>query len=260
MSRDEFKQGHMQVGKQALIDTLNDFLLSLLPLGACAMLIVDEAQNLPAKVLEQIRILSNLETDKEKLLQIVLVGQTGLSATLRRPELRQLAQRVSIKYELRPLTPDEVAAYVIHRLTVAGGGASVVFRPRALEVVHKLSQGIPRVINLLCDRALLAGFAARAGVIDADMVTTASESLELPRGTWTTPKHRTRLPRRAASVAVALGLSLLIGTSGAGLGYLVSQGYRLTLIDRFPLVALQSPTEPSVTGIDTTYSEPPLAP
>ena len=126
-----FKHGHRsQVSKQALIDTLNDFLLSLLPLGACAMLIVDEAQNLPSRVLEQIRILSNLETNKEKLLQIVLVGQPALSTTLRTPELRQLAQRVSITYELRPLTPDEVTAYIIHRLNMAGGGSSVIFRPR----------------------------------------------------------------------------------------------------------------------------------
>ena len=255
VSRDELKHGHMrEVSKQALIDTLNDFLLSLLPLGACAMLIIDEAQNLPPQVLEQIRILSNLETDKEKLLQIVLVGQLGLSATLRAPELRQLAQRVSIKHELRPLTPDEVAAYVIHRLTVAGDGASVIFRPRALGAIHRLSQGIPRVINLLCDRTLLAGFAARTNVIDADIVKTASQNLELPQATRSVPALRTRLRRRAAAVAVALGLSVLIGTGGAGLGYFVSQGYRLTVTDHFPLIALQEPVEPSATPADTGSS------
>ena len=207
VSRDDLKQGRMDgVSKQALIDTLNDFLLSLLPLGACALLIVDEAQNLPPQVLEQIRILSNLETDKEKLLQIVLVGQLGLSTALRTPELRQLAQRVSIQYELRPLTRDEVAAYVMHRVTVAGG-PSVVFRPRALEAIHWLSQGVPRVVNLLCDRALLAGCAARTHVIDADTVNTASESLELPRAAQSAPAFGIRLRRRAAAVAVALGLS-----------------------------------------------------
>ena len=255
VSRDEFKRGHMrEVSKQALIDTLNDFLLSLLPLGACAMLIIDEAQNLPPTILEQIRILSNLETDKEKLLQIVLVGQLGLSTTLRTPELRQLAQRVSIKHELRPLTPDEVAAYVTHRLGVAGGGTSVVFRPRALEAIHRLSQGIPRVINLLCDRALLAGFAGRTNVIDADIVKTASESLELPRATQSPPALKTRLRRRAAAVAVGLGLSVLIGTSSAGLGYLVSEGYRLRVTDGFPLIVLQQPVEPSATAADTVSS------
>ena len=209
VSREELKASRMsQVSKQALIDTLNDFLLSLLPLGACAMVIVDEAQHLPRQVLEQIRILSNLETDKEKLLQIVLVGQPDLSTTLRAPALRQLAQRVSIRHELRPLTRGEVAAYVIHRLTVAGGGSSVIFRPRALETIHRLAQGIPRVINLLCDRALLAGFAARTNVIDADVVNTASGSLELPRPTWSAPTLGTRLRRRTASMVVALGLSL----------------------------------------------------
>ena len=206
VSRDVLTHGPMRdVSKQALIDTLNAFLLSLLPLGACALLIIDEAQNLPPQVLEQIRILSNLETDKEKLLQIVLVGQLGLSNTLRTPELRQLAQRVSIKYELRPLTQDEAAAYIIHRLSVAGGGASVFFRPDALQAIHRLSQGIPRVINLLCDRSLLAGLAARTKVIDVDIVKIASHSLELLPATRSAPAFGARVRRRVAAAAVALG-------------------------------------------------------
>ena len=122
------------------------------------------------------------------------------------PELRQLAQRVSITYDLRPLTQDEAAAYVIHRLSVAGGGASVLFRPRALKTIHELSQGIPRVINLMCDRALLAGFAARTNVITAAIVKTASESLELSRATGSAPALRARVRRRIGAVAVALGL------------------------------------------------------
>src|SRR5262245_53693902 len=105
VSREEIKRGRMTgVSKQDLIETLNDFLLSLLPLRARALLIIDEAQNLPRPVLEQIRILSNLETDKEKLLQIVLVGQLNLKEVLRSPDLRQLDQRVSIRYQLNPLT------------------------------------------------------------------------------------------------------------------------------------------------------------
>ena len=105
--------------KQELINALNDFLLSLIPLGAHAVLIMDEAQNLPLPILEQIRILSNLETDKEKLLQIVLVGQLNLVPLLRSPELRQLDQRVSIRYQLKPLTDEEAGAYVAHRLAIA---------------------------------------------------------------------------------------------------------------------------------------------
>ena len=134
------------------------------------------------------------------------MGQLGLNTTLRMPELRQLAQRVSITYDLRPLTQDEAAAYVIHRLSVAGGGASVLFRPRALKTIHELSQGIPRVINLMCDRALLAGFAARTNVITAAIVKTASESLELSRATGSAPALRARVRRRIGAVAVALGL------------------------------------------------------
>src|SRR5262249_44515156 len=150
VSREEIKRGRLAgVSKQELIDTLNDFLLSLLPLRAGALLIIDEAQNLPNQVLEQIRILSNLETDKEKLLQIVLVGQPSLRDLLKTPDLRQLDQRISIRYELKPLTAEETAAYVAHRLTIAGGSAAVSFAPRALELVHRYAGGIPRLINLL---------------------------------------------------------------------------------------------------------------
>src|SRR5215471_15794544 len=111
VSREEMKRGRLgSISKQELIDTLNEFLLSLLPLGAGALLIIDEAQNLPRQVLEQIRILSNLETNKEKLLQIVLVGQPTLKDLLRSADLRQLDQRVSIRYELKPLSREETSA------------------------------------------------------------------------------------------------------------------------------------------------------
>jgi general secretion pathway protein A len=181
VSRDDVKRSRLAgVSKQDLIETLYDFLLSLLPLRASAVLIIDEAQNLPLPVLEQIRILSNLETDKEKLLQIVLVGQLNLRQLLRSPELRQLDQRVSIRYELKPLDRQEVAAYVAHRLTVAGSSA-VSFLPKALDQVHRLSGGIPRLINLICDRALLAGYSARTNKITREMVDRAVDSLELRR-------------------------------------------------------------------------------
>ena len=183
VSREEIKRGRLAgVTKQELIDTLNDFLLSLLPLGAGALLIIDEAQNLPRPVLEQIRILSNLETNKEKLLQIVLVGQLNLKELLRSPELRQLDQRVSIRYELTPLTREETAAYIAHRLTIAGGGAVVSFAPKAIDLVHKHTGGIPRLINLVCDRALLGGYSARTNRITPEMVASAAAGLDLVRG------------------------------------------------------------------------------
>jgi general secretion pathway protein A len=180
VSRDEIKRGRLAgVSRQELIETLNDFLLSLLPLRATALLIIDEAQNLPRPVLEHIRMLSNLETDKEKLLQIILVGQLNLKDVLRTPELRQLDQRVSIRYTLKPLNGEETAAYVAHRLMIAGGGSVVSFTPKALQAVHRITAGIPRLINLVCDRALLAAYSERARRITPDMVRSGAASLEL---------------------------------------------------------------------------------
>jgi general secretion pathway protein A len=201
ISRDDLKAGRLAgVSKQELIDTLNDFLLGLIALKAGAVLIIDEAQNLPLQLLEQIRILSNLETDKEKLLQIILVGQLNLQPLLRSPELRQLDQRVSIRYELKPLDAETVAAYVAHRLTIAGGSARVAFTAKALALVHKVSGGIPRLINLICDRALLAGYSVQAARITPEMVKHAADNLEIQplrrphRGWW---------KRRASPTAVA---------------------------------------------------------
>jgi general secretion pathway protein A len=201
VSREEVRSGRLAgVTKQELINTLNDFLLSLQPIGGSALLIVDEAQNLPLQVLEQIRLLSNLETDKEKLLQIVLVGQLNLNEILRSAELRQLDQRISIRYQLRPLTVDETAAYVLHRLTIAGGGSAVTFTAKALQRVHRFTGGIPRLINLLCDRALLAGYSARMNRILPDAVDRAAHTLDLERPNTLLPDW---LRRRTAALALA---------------------------------------------------------
>jgi general secretion pathway protein A len=179
-----FSRGEERIGrqptKQELVNTLYDFLLSLVPLRARAVLIVDEAQNLPLPILEQIRILSNLETDKEKLLQIILVGQLNLMPLLRSPELRQLDQRVSIRYQLKPLTDEETSAYISHRLAIAQATRGVVFSPAALQLVYRYSGGIPRLINMLCDRALLGGATAQVARIDDDLIVTAANALDLP--------------------------------------------------------------------------------
>src|SRR4051812_23386758 len=206
ISREEIKVGRLaNVTKQELIETLYDFLLSLIPLKAAAVLIIDEAQNLPLPVLEQIRILSNLETDKEKLLQIILVGQLNLRTLLRSPEMRQLDQRVSIRYELKPLDAETVAAYVGHRLMIAGGSASVAFTAKALQQVHYWSGGIPRLINLICDRALLAAFSIRENRVTPEMVVHAAENLEVQRPR----RDRLRWLRRKAPLLAAPAVVLL---------------------------------------------------
>ena len=213
VSREEIKRGRLaRVSKSELIETLNEFLLSLQALGAQALLIIDEAQNLPLQVLEQIRILSNLETEKEKLLQIVLVGQSNLKDVLRRPELRQLEQRVSIRYDLKSLTAEETSAYVQHRLSVAGGGAAVTFAPKALARVHRYTAGIPRLINLLCDRALLAGYSARTNRIAPQFVDSAAASLELER---TKRTLRTWVRQRIAGFAAGITLAAAAGAGAA---------------------------------------------
>jgi type II secretory pathway predicted ATPase ExeA len=222
ISRDELKAGRLaKVTKQELIDSLYDFLLGLIPLKASAVLIIDEAQNLPLPVIEQIRILSNLETDKEKLLQIILVGQLDLQTLLRSPELRQLDQRVSIRYELKPLDQETVAAYVAHRLTIAGGSASVAFTSKALEQVHRLSGGIPRLINLICDRALLAGFSEQASRITPEMVTLAAQSLDVQQAGV---RHRGRTTG-GASLLAAAAVVLLAAALGVGATALLYQRF-----------------------------------
>jgi general secretion pathway protein A len=182
ISRDDERRSGRTRSKQDLIMTLYDFLISLVPLRARVVVIIDEAQNLPLPLLEQIRILSNLETDKEKLLQIILVGQLNLMPLLRSPELRQLDQRISIRYQLKPLTADETTAYIAHRLAVANGSRTVTFLPRAVQRIHGYSGGIPRLINLLCDRSLLGAFSAESARVTEDFVDLAAEGLDLKAG------------------------------------------------------------------------------
>ena len=215
VSRDETRAGRLaSATKHELIETLYDFLLGLVALKASAVLIIDEAQNLPMPVLEQIRILSNLETDKEKLLQIILVGQLDLRRKLQAEELRQLDQRISIRYELQPLDRDSVAAYIAHRLAVAGA-PSVSFTSEAIDAVYRFSGGIPRLINLVCDRALLAGFSVHAPRIVGEHVTHAANGLNLGPASYMA--RRRRAGRRAhASLLAAASLALAASASAVG--------------------------------------------
>ncbi|MFO0336732.1 MAG: ExeA family protein, partial [Pseudomonadota bacterium] len=144
---------------KGLVDRLNAFLLDAHARGRRVVVIVDEAQQLATDVLEQVRLLTNLETETRKLLQIILVGQPELREVLARNDLRQLAQRITGRYHLDPLTRPETAAYVRHRLQVAGA-TTEIFTPPALAELHRLSSGIPRIVNVIADRALLGAYTA----------------------------------------------------------------------------------------------------
>ena len=157
---------------------LNDYLFESYRSGKNCALIIDEAQNLSSEVLESVRLLSNFETSKDKLLQILLVGQPELSSRLNSQELRQLKQRVTVRYHLRSLTLKECQAYISSRLQVAGGDP-LLFTPSAVEVIYGCSAGIPRVINVICDGALMTAYGLRKTYIDDSLIRQVAEDLQI---------------------------------------------------------------------------------
>jgi general secretion pathway protein A len=175
-------------------------------------LIIDEAQHLSPQVLEQIRIISNLETNEAKLLQIVLVGQLNLLGVLADAELRQLDQRISIRAALKPLTREEVEAYIAHRLWVARGSTAVAFESDALDLVHRFTGGVPRIINLLCDRALMAGAAARVNRVTPGLIENAAGNLglKMPEVPQTAPRRRVPAAAVAALAAIVVAIVLFL--------------------------------------------------
>ncbi|GMR23359.1 MAG: ExeA family protein [Acidobacteriota bacterium] len=206
-----------------LIDCLHEFLLESRREGKNIVLVIDEAQNLSRDVLEQVRLISNLETDTEKLIQIVLIGQSELNDILAQTDLRQLAQRVTARYHLTPLTRQDLTQYIRHRLAVAGGIGKVDFTPGALRAVHRYSKGIPRLINLVCDRALLAAFVYEKNEITGSIVRQAVKELEI-----TTPRPWYRrfgwgVTSIAASMALVLGV-LSLARVGIANGWSFSPG------------------------------------
>jgi len=164
--------------KISLLTELNKFLIEQLKAGSNVVLIIDEAQNLRSAQLEQVRMLSNLETDKDKLIQIVLVGQPELRDKLNSPELEQLRQRISVRYHILPLDKAEISDYITHRMRVAGSDGSVAFSPDAISEIFEYSGGVPRLINLVCDRALLLGFTMETKEITLDMIKRSVEEIE----------------------------------------------------------------------------------
>jgi len=175
---DEFKLQPVKTTKKDLYDTINAFLLRELAANHNVALIIDEAQNLKPRVLEQIRLLSNLETEKEKLLQIILVGQPELSRLLHRDDLVQLKQRIALRHHIPPLAWEEVGEYIRHRLEVAGSDGRICWTDGALLLVCRYSRGVPRLINVLCDKALMAGYVNESTTIDAGLVQRAIEDFE----------------------------------------------------------------------------------
>lgn len=160
---DEFRiallpPGPGPVSIKSYVDAINTDLLASHARGKNNVLIIDEAQNLSADVLEQLRLLTNLETNERKLLQIILIGQPELRTMLARPELEQLAQRVIARYHLGSLTVEETGSYIAHRMAVAGAGAVIPFKRKLMPRIHQITHGVPRRINLLCDRALLGAY------------------------------------------------------------------------------------------------------
>jgi general secretion pathway protein A len=210
VSRDAVRSGRLAAAtKHELISTLHEFLLSLIAIRGSGVLIIDEAQHLSPEVLEQIRVISNMETNESKLLQIVLVGQLNLLDALGDAQMRQLDQRVSLRALLKPLTRDEVEAYIAHRLSVASSTTAVTFESGALDLVHEYSGGVPRVINLLCDRALMIAAESRLASVTSDIIRSAAGRLDLKLPQADTKARWLRMRTRAA---VAAGiLAVLIG-------------------------------------------------
>lgn len=173
---DELGIAHAGFAAKQLIDAINQYLLTAYSKGRRTVLLIDEAQNLSLEVLEQVRLLTNLETSKAKLLQIILVGQPELNTMLFRQDLRQLNQRITARYHLMPLSLDETRAYIRHRLRVCNGSHRL-FNPSAIRKVYQYSKGVPRLINILCDRALLGAYATNAREVSPSIIHTAAHEV-----------------------------------------------------------------------------------
>ncbi|MDQ2926992.1 MAG: AAA family ATPase, partial [Pseudomonadota bacterium] len=191
------------------VDMLNDFLLKTHAVGQNNVLIIDEAQLLAVEVLEQLRLLTNLETNEKKLLQIVLIGQPELRTMLERPDLEQLAQRVVARFHLKALSQKETEHYIRHRLSVAGMTRTIPFDEKALQRIFEITRGVPRRINLLCDRAMLGAYAHGRHQIDSEIIEKSAREVF--------GSSESSAPDRSL-VGTTAGIGLLVA---AGLGLIV---------------------------------------
>jgi general secretion pathway protein A len=220
---------------KALVDALDRYLLDAHARGRRTVLVIDEAQDLSREVLEQIRLLTNLETTRDKLLQIILIGQPELRTVLARGDLRQLAQRVTARYHLRPFTEAETRAYVSHRLQMAGQRRPI-FRRSALRLVHRSSRGIPRLINTICDRALLGAYAGGRPHVNGSIVRRAA--LEV------LGQSRARRSIPAAVAAVALLAVVAAGVVLATTPRFTAFSRRPAAVETASVVTAQAATPP----------------
>jgi general secretion pathway protein A len=197
-------------------ERLNRFLLEKKRDGRRVLLIVDEAQNLSSGTLEQIRLLSNLETASEKLIQILLLGQPELDAKLDSTGLRQLRQRISVRWSLTPMSPRETGEYVKHRIRIAAGADREIFTVRALREIHRRTRGIPRLVNILCDRVMLAGYADQDRRIEFTAVKRVAREIPDARRGWRSGRPSAAVQRRLrlatlAGAALALAIGAVLG-------------------------------------------------
>lgn len=249
VSREEMRRGRFEkADAQHLLETLDSFLRSLAPLGARAVLVIDEAQGLSPRTLEQVRVLGNMEANGRRLLQIVLAGQRRLEATLAADDLAQLNQRVSRRVQLEPMSKDEVEQYIAHRLQIAGGEAQVGFTGDAIALVHRHARGVPRTVNLLCDRALEEARADAAPTVTAQHVKRASKAVQHSLADVADDEPRAGRGRRLWPWLLLMLVLLL-----AGAGY---AGYLAWTIESAPSQAPQAPAAPAL-GPETPKMPPP---
>jgi len=190
---------------------LNEFLIDQHRQGLSPVLVIDEAQNLSLATLEAVRLLSNFETSSQKLMQILLVGQPELRDKLNTPELRQLKQRIGLRCHIGPLSPEETRLYIRHRLRIAGASDAGIFTDAAIQRITEYSEGIPRVVNIVCDHCLLSGFADSKRRIDAGVVDEAVEYLEEgERREWKRDRQIRLVPGRGVVWAARGGVAALV--------------------------------------------------
>jgi general secretion pathway protein A len=199
MINDDFGLPVSGKDKITLMRELNDFLLDQYARGKQPILIIDEAQNLSADLLEEIRMLSNLESSHRKLLQIMLVGQPELRETLSTPELMQLRQRISINCHLKALSREETAEYIAHRMTVAGNAEALRFPAETVDIIHRCSRGVPRLVNIACDFIFLSAFAEEVRSVPVEMVHDIMGDLDFESHYWGTDEPQPEPTRQPAA-------------------------------------------------------------